>query len=223
MKKLVLSLLAAGALIGVGTQTAQAVTLADLLAPGAFLDQGDKRFHNFSYLAVGDMPTANLINVVGINDIFGNFGIRFQGAFADNIGGGASDALIGFQVTVLDPLMRITDAHIFGNPSVIGGDGLMAVTESFPGQGPPTIDIFDIVTNGVHNSQADDMRFFNPGVTTLTVLKDIFANSITGVATLSVIDQSFSQTGVPEPGTMAMLCGLGVGGSAVLFRRRRRA
>jgi hypothetical protein len=223
MKKLVLSILATAALVGVGARSAQAVTLADLLAPGAFITSGDKRFDSFSYSFVGDMPPPANVNVVPIIDPFGNFGVRFQAAFSDNIGGGASDALIGFRVTATNPLFIISDAHIFGNPSVIGGDGLMAVTESFPGQGAPTINIFDIATAGVHNTQTEDMRFFTPGTGGLFVLKDIFANAITGVPTLSFVDQSFSQTGVPEPGTMAMLCGLGVGSSAIFFRRRRRA
>ena len=222
MKKLVLSLFVAGGLVAAGARSAQAITLAELIRTQGTIQVGDKLFSSFGYLATGDMPVAGGVNVVGITDPAGNFGLEFQGGFTDAPGGGTSDALISFHVHVLDPLMRIVDAHIAGNPSVIGGDGLMAVTESFLGQGPPTINIFDSVTGGVHNTQLSDQRTFVLGVTDLDVRKDIFGSSQGGNPTLSFVDQTFSQQGVPEPGVMSLLCGFGVGSSALFYRRRRK-
>ena len=80
---LVLSLCAA--------EAARADTLANLIANNGSIIQGDKLFDNFSYSATGDMPTAANINVIGVT-VDGNFGVRFQGAFMDSAGGGASDA-----------------------------------------------------------------------------------------------------------------------------------
>ena len=81
---------------------------------------------SLAYLHTGDMPASSLVNVV-CNTVAGNFGLRFQGAFIDAPGGGGSDALITYTVTVTDPRYVITDAHLEGNPVVIGA-GIMSVT-----------------------------------------------------------------------------------------------
>src|SRR5262245_56688294 len=93
---------------------------------------GDKLFNEFSYLTTGDMPAAAVFNVACIT-LAGNLGIRFQGGFGDGPGGGSSDALISYTVTVTDPRFVITDAHIAGNPAILPprGTGIMSVTETF--------------------------------------------------------------------------------------------
>ena len=122
---------------------------------------GDKLFDNFSYTPTGDMPAPTGVNVTGINDIFGNIGIRFQGGFNDSpFTVGPSDALITYKVTVLDPNSVITDAHIFGNPAIVAGTGILSVVETFSGQ--PNVLVIQASRNGITPPTAylSDLSFF---------------------------------------------------------------
>jgi hypothetical protein len=82
--------------------TASATLLSTLLVPGATLDVGTLEFGGFNYLITGDMPGAGNVNVVPYTDGSGNVGLLFQGSFLDFLGGGGSDAVIGFSVTERD-------------------------------------------------------------------------------------------------------------------------
>jgi hypothetical protein len=169
---------------------------------------GDKLFSEFGYQYGGDMPTASGVNVACIT-IAGNLGLRFQGGFGDSPGSGSSDALISYTVTVTDPNYVITDAHIYGNPLILppGGTGIMSVTETFLPDAPNTMSIFDIKPGPFQNS---DSTIFATGYTTLHAQKDIYAFALGArFATMSFVDQTYSQTGVPEPGTLGLL-GIGL-------------
>ena len=61
------------------------VLLSDLLPLGTTLDVGDKEFSEFTYFATEDMPAADAINVIPIQDLNGHLGLRFQGAQARRI------------------------------------------------------------------------------------------------------------------------------------------
>lgn len=244
--KSLFSVVAAGALLGIAA-TAQ----ADVMGPAqslssvlATVDQagqvtndvaiqvGDKIFHNFQYQFDGDMPTANRVNVIPITDADGNYGIRFQGFFLDLAGGGASTATINYTVTVApDAGMGISDAHIMGNPDVIGL-GRITISESWE----PTatdkkpIAIWEIkpAPEGVVPTQLIDFVSFLPDTyQELKVTKrivadvgDLYVNDLKNrsVATMSFVDQTFSQVPVPEPATLGVL---GLGAAALLLRRRR--
>ena len=65
--------------------------LADLIANHGMICNGDKKFSDFAYHPIGDMPDASQIDVVSHTDAQGNLGIRFIGPFADQPGGGASE------------------------------------------------------------------------------------------------------------------------------------
>ncbi len=201
-----------GVVLGCLGMPANAVLMSTLDLPGGSITCGDKVFTNFSYLATGDMPTASGVNVVCAPPNFGaDIGLEFQGGFLDLPGGGSSDALIRYTITATGGFL-IEDALISGNPSVVGGTGSMVVTDTLS-IGPPTLNIFDIVPG---STQLTDSRNFTP-VGSINVTKDILGSAGTGTATLSVVDQVYSQT-TPEPASLLLVAGalLGMG----VVRRR---
>jgi hypothetical protein len=204
-------------------------TLQDLINLGSTGAQvGDKVFSNFTYTPSGNMPLASAVNVTSI--LSPNIGLMFQGGFGDSPGGGPSDALITYTVTVTDPTRRITDAHMDGNPAVVGATttnpGTVSVTETFLPDSTKMLNIFDNEP-GSSTKLSDDTTFTTP-LSVLHVQKDIRADAGaagTGVtATLSFVDQTFSQTAVPEPATIALvLAGVPVAGILALRRRKAKA
>ncbi len=191
-----------------------AVLLSDLIGNSQPLVVGDKEFTDFSYVRSGDMPSSAGVNVVPIQDMMGNFGIRFQGGFNDLPGGDPSDALITYTVSVAPGVDRlISDVHLAGNPSVANdGVGFAGVVETFLPVFPDLqLQIFSDTGLG-----QVDWAFLDTPVASLPVQKDILLNAGTSSgATISFIDQTFSQ--VPEPGTLVLLLGCLAG---LTFRRR---
>jgi hypothetical protein len=173
--------------------------LSELLDGGS-LFSGDKEFSDFSYHGGGDMPAAEDIFVKAITDADGNLGIRFQGAFVDAAGGGASDALIDFKVTAGEGKL-IKDVHLAANPLVVGGDkaGLVSITETFlPDNDQTVLSAFDIKPGSRKLTDWADLVDENGDlapVQELHVQKDIiaWAQKLGSAATLSFIDQTFSQ------------------------------
>ena len=205
-------------------------TLQDLV-DGATITVGDKLFNHFTYSKTGDMPNASDVNVVSLLEP-GLWGISFQGAFFDQAGGGASDALIRYRVTVLDPDFVITDAHLRGDPAILpptgapfGATGYVSVVESFV----PTVNDSLFAIYNLQPPSAvklvDEILFEGKGYTSLDVQKNITAvvTSEFGIAGLSFVDQLYSQGDaaggdIPEPASLGVL---GLGAMALLARRRR--
>lgn len=188
-------------------------TLDMLLPDGDFVTVGDLTFDNFTYLASGDMPTPEQINV----DALGDTGIRFTGPFLDlpgGVGNGASDATLAFTVTSGSLIDGVT---LSGNPSVLAGpgSGSASVTETFVGIANAKLDIFDITT-GLNTIDSVSI----PGTNSLSVIKDIllFTADPEQEATLSVIDQSFS---IPEPSSSSLCLLAGFVGIAAVRKKRR--
>jgi hypothetical protein len=200
---------------------AQSVPLSDLINGGGEIVHGDKVFDQFTYSFTGDMPGPENVNVVPITDVDENLGLQFQGFFSDLFSSqGGSDALIGYRVTVQDPLRWIVDAHLFGNPELLGDTGTMTVTETFVfyTMGDHQMSIFDDETAGSRNA---DWTEFAPRQV-LHVRKDIgaFAGE-DGSVTLTFVDQTFSQIDIPEASTgLLMLIGLACLGAVRWVRRR---
>jgi len=207
-----------------GTETrAGGLTLADLLVPGATVEvKGsgfDFLFSGFSYGTTGvGMPAAADVNVATLI-LSGRAGLEFSGAFGTPAGM-SSDALLSYTVT--SELGAITDAHITGNPAVLGGSGTMAVTETLFIPGTTTsvgqMTIFDIEPPPPGLKSSDQLFGLNDQ--SLFVKKDIFAQSVTGVATMSFVDQTYSA--IPEPASFGLL-GIGLSGLFTLRRFFKRA
>lgn len=198
------------------TTFASSIPLSDLLGSGAII-WGDKKFDQFEYLATGDMPPAHMVNVQTITDDHGNLGIRFQGGFIDTAESvGASDALIGFRVTVLDVDKAIAGVNLHANPAVLGGPGVASVVETFSHL-PNMLQVYDIAP-GRHRHH--DWTAFRDPQRELYVQKDIEALAFYGTAgVISYIDQTFEQVHMPEPASASLL-GLSMLGVGLMRRRR---
>ncbi len=191
------------------------VTLADLMngtSDGVLV--GDKEFTEFFYASLpdDDMPAAEDINVFGFQDVSGNYGVSFHGAFLDLPGGGASDALIRFTVDVTDDAYnqgwRISDAHLFIGGVGVGDNSFFTVDETFEGlSGNTTLNTYATTLAGNVKTQLADWIDFDSTYRSLRVTKDILALSgdPNQPARATVIDQSFSQIQVPEPATIGLV------------------
>jgi len=204
------------------------VPLGDLL-DGGQLVSGDKLFTNWTFDASGNVDTpltAADINVIPIIDINGNFGFRLQSGFFAGAGQFA-DYLITYRVTVTDPSKQIIDAHLVFNGVGVNG-GNTNVVETLTGTGGFITQMIVFHNGGLNFDLADDAQFPGTPKSFLDVSKDIFlAGGQEGFAVISLIDQTFSQTGrtdgVPEPSTLALF-GVGAGTLGFLaWRRKNRA
>ena len=193
------------------------VKMSDLLSGQVMgITVGDKEFTGFAYGNTNDMPPSTAVNVLGLKDTSGNWGITFQGAFGDTPGGGGSDAFIRYQVEVTDPRYLIHDVHLAGNPNVLGSNnGTISVTETFVPLPSPQLEIYDDFGSVKNTDWANLMV----PTRILHVQKDIHSIGITNSSTLSFIDQSFSQIQIPEPATIGLML---VGAVALIPRLRRR-
>jgi len=224
MKRQYFAALVLGTMCLCSAAPARATLLSTLLGDGGSIQVGDKLFNGFTYSSTGDMPDPSTINVLAYVDPAGDYGLKFQGAFLDFLGGSGSDALLGFHVTVLDPNFAITGATLTGNPSVLGGNGIVSVTETFlPSNSLASMSIYSIAPG---TNKLTDSVTFAQGYQSLYVQKDILAfaaGSNGGVPTLSFITQTFQQSpaiSIPEP-TSAVLLGIGLAGLAWLRKKRR--
>jgi hypothetical protein len=187
------------------TAFAATVPLSDLLEEGASFVAGDKVFTDFTYMHTGDMPDATAVNVSDL-EIDGDYGIRVQGGFVDQVGGSASDALITFNVTVApESDLEISEVYLQANPAVFGGPGMASVTETL---------LPDIVNDklvmwdfGDGNQQLADLIVLPQTYKTLSVQKDIILHATgepgEGAVTLSFVDQTFKQ--IPEPSSLILV------------------
>lgn len=221
------ALIAVGSMQSVGQAgiiilDANPTVLTDLLQPGASITVGDKKFSDFSYLPIGDMPTSDGVSVYPIQDEqTGDVGIRFQALFKDlaDEADNGSDAIIQFDVEALDPTQYISDVHLFANPNLSSntqpGSFGEVVEDITPGNGQGKVSIaVDEVTRENLVILAD--RGVQPQ-RKVTIYKDValYSRYVPGVsqpndrATISIIDQLISQ--VPEPSSFGLMLAMMLG------------
>lgn len=209
-------------------------TLADYLALESGCTIEDKVFSDFTYNNIVQ-PAEDGLNVVAATSITVipdatalNPGLTIQGGWT-SFGGTTSDILIGFTVTVLpggnaikDATLSIAGSATVGNAAVIAGETLWLGCTG-PCEDSASLLALDLA--GTANDQLFDSTTFDP-VWVVTIQKDILLVGNCGdqpdgcflnFATLSIINQNFSE--VPEPATLTLL---GTGLLAIGGKLRRR-
>jgi PEP-CTERM motif len=192
-------------------------------APGTGILIGDKLFRDFTYITTDSTGlTNNLLpaSAIALGPITGmvGFGLQFSGPFftAQNV---QKDFLISYSVTVTNAPMLISDVHLDYNGSFIN-NGFSIVTESAFDAGGIGGNLLGQID--VHNPPPvlSTNFFLSTPQPKLYIEKDIqlLSFSSSDIATISFIDQTFSQVAIPEPSSMMLVAGGLVG--LWLWRRR---
>jgi hypothetical protein len=209
----------------------QAVTLADLVSSGDSITVGDKVFDNFTCQAStsgGGLSGGSCdATVTGIVDAAGNVGIRVNDFFiAAGFGSFASvDVAFTYTVATLSGSPTIHDINMAFNATVPVANSLVSVDEKvcpgFVGSvcASPIGDI-SVSRDSNGNTTLAAHEDLSSLQSQITVFKDIgLIADATGNVSFSILDQTFSQSQIPEPGSIALL-GTALFGCAALLRRR---
>ena len=185
--------------------------MATNAAGGCFV--GDKTFSNFNYTSSGTNATAIPASGVTVNTIgpagsgatlLGpDIGLQFNAPWS--VGAGqALDSLITFDVAVTSGAALIHDAGLVQGGTSFSGNGLGQVAENACGPAPCTpsgaINLFTIDSAG--QVKLTDLTVFSP-TGSLSVVKDISVNGNSGSASISLVNDTFSQ--IPEPASLTLL------------------
>ena len=211
---------------------AASLLLKDLITNNGALVQGDKLFNDFNIQIASTsglaFPAIDTIAVEGITRN-GEHGLRFAGslsALGQPEGGSGWTIVLNYSVTSLDPLFLIHDLTIAS--SVTTRDGAVAITEQV--FGPASLLLAEGSANAAgmfpvdpNVTEINDHRVLDQDLSSIDVQSIIAARgfrtqfcSPCGSASISYIDQTFSQTeAVPEPGTFVLLA---IGLSAACLR-----
>jgi len=227
-------------------QTSQAVlitdTLADLVTTHGTLGIGDKIFSGFTASATGlNANYASQINVTASIASDGTYLLTYSGGGLDfaSLTPASGDLALGYNVTATGGHIFAIDQAYAGN---IQGLGNLSIDETVTSAGAPTAtshlaggvfgtDPSDPSTYPTGNyGEVDlvglpDQLFINPAQSTVSVIKDIHFNLFTpGDISLSVVQQSYHQTAVPEATTViaAALLLLPFGASTLKIIRKNR-
>lgn len=227
-KRLAQAVLVAGALAMFAAPQARAdfsaatTTLQDLINAGSTgLTIGDKTFYNFSYQ--GSPATAAQIGVTQSDT--SNIGLRFSFNWSSRDGIN-EDSVIRYCVHVNDPRSLINGVGLSfngtANPAgVLTNASVTETITDLAGNELPGGSI-SVIDSGAGNSGNRDSASYtvDPALRDLCVTKDISVHSAPanlqgGAATISFVDNTFSQ--VPEPASLGL-----VGAGALLLMKRRR-
>jgi hypothetical protein len=245
MKKIGLSLPLLAGLAGLGVQSALAAPIPNISSLQDLKDTGstgvvigDKQFYNFQYTGSptsgsNPAPTASQISVAEtpppIGAPSGDIGISFSYAW-ESANGLNEDSVITYCVHTLSgtttPTMMIDGVKLnFNGATPVPGTG----TDASLTNATVTEKVYDLKGNLLGGLSTFDDGKTSTDQASLTlaptrdvcVSKDIIVHSAPisdggGVATISVVDNTFHQT-VPEPASL----GLFALGLPMLVRRRR--
>ncbi len=204
----------------------QSINLATVLAnTGVSVQIGDKLFGDFffSYVdtdgsGLNDLIASNVVLTALSNQI--GFGLSFQAPLI-TVSNVVKDLVLKYSAQVLAEGFAISDVHLNFTGS-IGGLGTATIGESvftngFGGDAAGTLSVF----NPGNPAKFSDVLFLTQPQQKLWLQKDIVVsgngNSLLDFASVTIIDQTFSQ--VPEPSSMALVAA-GLLGIACLHRRR---
>jgi len=176
------------------------------------------KFSAFGYTqATGDPPPASGVHMAPFTlpPPPGETGIQFSGAF-NAAAGVTADWVLSYRVDELTPGALINDAYLSIVGGIGGGTGRIDVSETITDLSGHEIGHLDAFINstGVH---LVDTGLILPPQTAVLITKDISVVGGSAGASLSVIDQGFSSSSVPEPSSWALL-GIGMTGF-LAFRR----
>ena len=206
------------AVLAVGGMSAQAgslpTTLDTLTAPGASVTLNNLEFSNFSCSPSppGSPPPASQVTVDPLGPPTSDTGLQFIGSFFAGPGT-IVDYAIGCTVTALSG--KSNDASLVITGGNFGGTGTVDVGETITGIAPDGSIANRHLDASIPGSVSDTVTF--PPQTTVNVTKNIILVGGSTGASVSIIDQTFSTTNVPEPTLMALL-GIGLSG-LIAFRR----
>ena len=106
----------------------------------------------------------------------GDNGLEFLGAFSDSGGGSGSNSLIGYNVSELTYSSMITGSTISTDPSWLGGNGVVSVTESFLQSPADILYLTNDVPTNEDFAYGSNLLFEHPSQS-LDVRGDVFASA----------------------------------------------
>jgi hypothetical protein len=171
-------------------------------------------FSAFSYTqATGAPPAASGVHMAAFTlpPPPGETGIQFSGIF-NAAAGVTNDWVLTYTVTELTPGAKITDAYSSITGTNNGGTGSISVSETFT-----TLTGQPIGSLAANLANPTVSLNFGAGYTAILVTKDIDVIGGSLGSSLSVFDQGYSSSAVPEPASFALL-GIGMTGFLALRR-----